>query len=73
MYKQVTLEVSLKPFKQTTDEYINSVCQKIFRQWYPLLKDAETVSVMLWAADGKEFAIKNSLDATKYENNAKMY
>ena len=54
MYKQVTLEVSLKPFKQTTDDYINSVCQKIFRQWYPLLKDAETASVMLWASDGSE-------------------
>lgn len=28
---------------------------------------------MLWAAGGKEFAEKHSLDATKYENKAKMY
>ena len=28
---------------------------------------------MLWAADGKQFAIENSLDASKYKNNAKMY
>ena len=28
---------------------------------------------MLWAAGGKQFAMENSLDATKYKNNAKMY
>ena len=28
---------------------------------------------MLWAAGGKEFAEKNSLDPSKYENNAKLY
>lgn len=28
---------------------------------------------MIWAADGKEYAEKNSLDFTKYQNNAKMY
>ena len=28
---------------------------------------------MLWAADGKEYAEKNGLDRSKYENNAKMY
>ena len=28
---------------------------------------------MLWAAGGKEYANEHSLDASKYENNAKMY
>lgn len=54
MFKNVTLEMSLKPFKKTDDAYIEEVCRKIFRQWYPLLKDRETISVMMWTADGSE-------------------
>ena len=54
MFKDITLEVSLKPFKQTDNEYIHNVCKKIFRQWYPLLKNREEISVMLWTADGSE-------------------
>ncbi len=54
MFKSVTLEVSLKPFKKTDDGYIRSVCEEIFTQWRPLVKDAETVSVMMWTADGSE-------------------
>ena len=54
MFKSVTLEVSLKPFKKTDDGYIRSVCEEIFAQWRPLVKDAETVSVMMWTADGSE-------------------
>ena len=54
MYKNVTLEVSLKPFKQTDPGSIRRVCREIFTQWRPLVKDCETVSVMLWTADGSE-------------------
>ena len=54
MFKNITLEVSLKPFKQTDNEYIHNVCRAVFRQWYPLLKDREEVSVMMWTADGSE-------------------
>ena len=28
---------------------------------------------MIWAGEGKEYAVKNNLDPSKYENNAKMY
>ena len=28
---------------------------------------------MIWALEGKEFALKNALSRSKYENNAKMY
>jgi hypothetical protein len=28
---------------------------------------------MLWAGEGKQFAIDNGLDASKFENSAKMY
>ena len=54
MFKTVNLEMSLKPFKKTNDEYIRAVCRNVFEQWRPLLKNRETVSVMLWTADGSE-------------------
>lgn len=54
MFKFITLEMSLKPFKQTDDAYIKKVCREVFEQWRPLIKDRETVSVMLWTADGSE-------------------
>ncbi len=54
MFKDVTLEISLKPFKQTTDAYITDVCRKVFSQWTPLIKNRETISIMMWSADGSE-------------------
>ena len=54
MFKNVTLEVSLKPFKRTDGDYIKQVCAEIFDGWHPLIKNRETVSVMLWCADGSE-------------------
>ncbi|MBE6965713.1 MAG: hypothetical protein E7441_06735 [Ruminococcaceae bacterium] len=54
MFKNITLEISLKPFKETTDEYIQSVCRKVYEQWKPLVKNRETVSIMMWSSDGSE-------------------
>lgn len=54
MFKNVTLEISLKPFKETSDAYIQSVCQKVFDQWTPLIFNREMISVMMWSADGSE-------------------
>ena len=54
MFKSITLEISLKPFKKTDDEYIRKICAGIFEQWKPLIKNRETVSIMLWVADGSE-------------------
>lgn len=54
MFRSVTLEISLKPFKQTDPEYIRSVCRQIFEQWRPLLKNRANISVMMWTADGSE-------------------
>ena len=47
----VTLELSLKPFK---DDDFDAVCAVLFRQWLPLIERAEQVSVLLWVADGSE-------------------
>ena len=54
MFKTITLEVSLKVFKQTDEAYIRGVCQKVFAHWQPLLKDRKKISVMLWCSDGSE-------------------
>ena len=54
MFRDITLEMSLKPFKQTDTESIRRVCTAVFEQWYPLLKNRETVSIMLWVGDGSE-------------------
>ena len=54
MFRSITLEMSLKPFKQTDDAYIKKVCNQIFEHWSPLLKNREEISIMLWCADGSE-------------------
>ena len=54
MFNSITLEMSLKPFKKTDDDYIRSVCREVFSGWRQLIKNRETVSIMLWAADGSE-------------------
>jgi hypothetical protein len=52
--RNVTLEMSLKPFKRNDPQYIREVCQELFHQWAPLIRHADQVSVMLWTADGSE-------------------
>ena len=54
MFKDITLEMSLKPFKQTDSEYIRNVCAGLYEQWKPLLRGRETIAVMLWVGDGSE-------------------
>ena len=54
MFENVTLELSLKPFKQTDEVYIQKVCAQIFEQWRPLLKNRKSISIMLWVGDGSE-------------------
>lgn len=49
-----TLEMSLKPFKSVEPQYVADVCRKLFTQWRNVAAAAETVSVMLWTADGSE-------------------
>lgn len=46
--------MSLKPFRDTKSETINKVLEILFEQWRPLYKDAESISILLWASDGSE-------------------
>jgi hypothetical protein len=53
-FKNVTLEMSLKPFKRNEPDYIRGICREVFTQWAALIRHADQVSVMLWTADGSE-------------------
>lgn len=53
-FNNITLEVSLKPFKKNDKDYIQSVAKEMFTQWYSLLRHTDTISVMLWTSDGSE-------------------
>lgn len=52
--KSVTLEVSLKPFFALDDDATLLACRAALRQWEPLCRHAQTISIMLWASDGSE-------------------
>ncbi len=52
--RNITLEMSLKPFYDTSPDAVVNVCRTMFGQWLPLCKDAEQVSVLLWIGDGSE-------------------
>lgn len=54
MFDSITLEMSLKPFKKTDEQYIKNTCSEVFKQWYPLIKNRKVVSIMLWIGDGSE-------------------
>ncbi|WP_031530316.1 hypothetical protein [Dyadobacter crusticola] len=53
-FNNITLEVSLKPFKKNDKAYIREVAREMFVQWHSLLRHTDTVSVMLWTGDGSE-------------------
>ena len=52
--RELTLEMSLKPFKEKGDEYIDAVVTGMFRQWGMLIKRFDSVAVLLWTSDGSE-------------------
>jgi hypothetical protein len=53
-FNNITLEVSLKPFRKNDRAYIRETAHEMFLQWHSLLRHADTVSVMLWTGDGSE-------------------
>jgi hypothetical protein len=52
--RNVTLEMSLKPFRTLDPGDHAAVCRRAFAQWAPLIARADGVSVLLWTADGSE-------------------
>jgi len=59
----VTLEMSLKPFRVMDEEFIAAISGEMFRQWWPLTRHADRISVLLWIGDGSEIlTYQGSLD-----------
>ena len=54
MLQNITLEISLKPFYDSSPDAVREVCRKVFQQWLPLCRVAEQVSILIWASDGSE-------------------
>lgn len=52
--RNITLELSLKPFHDPSDAAVRAVVSRLLSQWEPLYKDAEQLSFLLWSADGSE-------------------
>lgn len=52
--KELTIEVSLKPFLRRNAPSLGEVCRELFRPWLPAVRDAELISVLLWSGDGSE-------------------
>ena len=76
-FKNITLEISLKPFYETTPAYIESVCRRAFDLWQPLLKETDGVSILLWSSDGSEILeytgnLDDSFEWAKYLGNANL-
>jgi hypothetical protein len=73
-FNNITLEMSLKPFKENDKQYISAVCHEVFTRWASLIRHADTVSVMLWTADGSEIlnysgSLKQPLEWAMYMGN----
>lgn len=52
--RNVTLELSLRPFLEPGEDAIRKILRRMFRQWRPLAQHADSASVMMWASDGSE-------------------
>jgi len=65
--KNITLEISLKPFQRTDEQSIEAVCRTAFEQWKNLVKSADCVSVMFWTGDGSELLDYDGREDTAFE------
>ena len=57
--KNVSLEITPKPMFKKDDEFILELFRGVFKQWYSLTKEAETVSLLWWLSDGTDILVYN--------------
>ena len=67
MFNAVTLELSLKPFKQTDEPYIRNVCHEILAEWRPLIKNRTEISFLFWTGDGSEILDYDGNEKKEFE------
>lgn len=65
--KSITFEMSLKPFRSTKQEDIESVCFSLFDSWRALTKHADRICILLWVADGSEILEYTGRDEDEIE------
>lgn len=65
--KNLNLEISLKPFFALDEAGIRSICDHALAQWEPLVREAQSVSVMFWTGDGSELLDYDGKLETKFE------
>lgn len=53
-FKQIGMEMSLKPFIDNSESYIEEKLHEIFTQWATILKHTQEIAVLLWIGDGSE-------------------
>lgn len=66
-WRDVQLEMSLKPFVDNTPETREAVIREIFTQWSALVRHAESISIMLWIAEGSEILEYDGNPETEFE------
>jgi hypothetical protein len=66
-FHDIQLEISLKPFFDNSPETREQVCREIFTQWHALGRHAESISVMLWVAEGSEILEYDGNPDTAFE------
>lgn len=63
---RIELELSLKPFVDTSPEGCRAVARKLFSQWMPLFRRGTSTAVMLWVADGSEILDYNGCETDDF-------
>lgn len=66
-FRDIQLELSLKPFVDNTPETREAVIREIFTQWAVLTRHAESISFMLWIAEGSEILEYDGKPETEFE------
>ncbi|PTY00293.1 hypothetical protein DB345_01740 [Spartobacteria bacterium LR76] len=52
--KRLILEISLKPFRVPSHEATEAVIRRVLDQWSAIIRESESISFLLWTADGSE-------------------
>lgn len=66
-FGDIQLEMSLKPFYDTSPATRESVLREVFLQWQALTRHAESISIMLWIAEGSEILEYNGQLESRFE------
>ena len=59
LLENVSLEMTPKPLFRKDDGFVLDVFRKLFRDWDPLLRQAERVSFLWWLSDGTDLLVYN--------------